>query len=259
MKNLPKTDWRYSNGNISIDPFRQKIIHISGEDRHSDAWESYELLNQYLTNSNGISSFVHSNKELVQFKNEINLAVNYYCSDEYRSKNQTIFDLNTNDLIDFSSQLKVLRRKKKRAMILYFLFVIILNLGIYAATHINQKIAYLFIASSFISIIILFTMVSEFLNKPKFGKGLITNYKTGKSTVVDGKQISITSYFLVIGQQNLYSFKNNKIDQSNFFLENEITYQVSQALYFKYKFSGTYINFITSSKNEIFEIIDSQL
>lgn len=259
MKNILKTTWNYSNGQVSIDPYRQKIIHQSGFDRHSDAMESVEILSQYIQNSTVISPFIRSNIELLNFEKEINQAVEYYLSRTYIQEYETIFNAQPTDLIDYSSTLTFIRKKKNRSFIVYLAFILLLNTGIYAATLLNEKIVYMFIISSLVTVILIYTMFSEFISNPKFVKGMILSVKTGKPILVAGKQIPSTSFFIVVGQQYLYDFKNNQIDIKDFIFKNEITYQVSKELYDKYKTSGSYINFITSSKNEIFTIVSSYI
>jgi hypothetical protein len=117
----------------------------------------------------------------------------------------------------------------------------------------------MFIVSTLLTIILVYTLISDYVSKPKFGKGMILYTKTGKPTLVAGKQVPSTSFFIVVGQQILYDFKNNTIDTNHFVFKNEITYQVSKELYEKYRFPYSYINFITKSKNEIYLVLDSYM
>ena len=259
MKNEPKTTWEYSNGTISIDPYRQKIIHQSGHDRHSDAWESVEALSIYLKNSTIILPFIESNQELKQHKDEITKAVEYFSSESFIEKNQTIFYVQPSDLIDYSSHLSILRKNKNRSLILFIVFILVLNIGIYLGTLLNDRIVYMFIVSTLLTIILVYTLIADYVSKPKFGKGMILYTKTGKPTLVAGKQVPSTSFFIVVGQQILYDFKNNTIDTNHFVFKNEITYQVSKELHEKYRLSYSYINFITKSKNEIHAVLDTYM
>lgn len=259
MKNDPKTTWKYSNGAISIDPYRQKIIHQSGLDRHSDSWESVEALIVFLKKSTSILPFINSNKELTKYKDDITKAVEYFSSESYILNNETIFSIRPSDLIDYSSKLSILRKNKIRSFILYIIFILVLNGGIYLGSLLNDRIVYMFIVSTFLTIILVYTLILDYVSKPKFGKGMILNTKTGKYTLVAGKQVPSTSFFMVVGQQNLYSIKNNTIDTNNYVIKNNVTYQVSREIYEKYRLPNSCINFITKSKNEIHEILDSYL
>ncbi len=258
MENKPKTNWDYTNGQVSIDPYRQKIIHQSGNDRHSDAMESEVLLSKFTIESNLISDFIRTNIELKKFVDEINHSVKYYSSESYFKDNKTIFNIEQQDLIDFSQTLKTLQRKKKQALILYSLFIITLNGGIYLATFLNERIVYLFIVSALVTIILLYTMISNFLEQPKFGKGVIVSFKRNESTVLAGKNIHSTSLFIEIGQHHLYNFRNYQIDSENYSTIFENTnYQLNKEMLEKISKYDSYVNFITSSKNEIYLIINS--
>lgn len=259
MKNEPKTSWTYSNGTILIDPYRQKIIWQSGQERHWDAWESVEPLSIYLKNSTKILPFVQSNEELMKHEDEITKAVEYFSSEIFLINNPTIFNAKPSDLIDYSTTLSILRKKKNRNLLLFTALILFLNIGIYLGTLLNDRIAYMFIVSAFLTILLSYSILSDYIKEPKFGKGIILFTKTGKPNVVAGKQVPSTSFYIVVGQQTLYRFKKNTLDTNNYEFKNEITYQVSKEIYTKYKLPYSYINFITSSKNEIFTVLDSYM
>lgn len=256
MKKMPNTAWNYSNGEVCIDPYHQKIIWQSGQDRHQDAMESVELLSQYIKNSNVISPYIKSNIELNKYEKEINQAVEYYSSFDYIKENQTVLNIQSNDLNEYSSIFNLIRKNKNRSLIGYLVFILLLNLGIYAATFLNERIVFMFIISAFVTGILIYTIITDFLAKPKFGKGIIAAYKGGESSVLAGKNIHSTSLFIVIGQHHLYNLEKDQIDTKKYAsFDGNTSYQISKELYNKQKPLGSEISFITSSKNEIFKII----
>ena len=250
-----KLEWEFLDISIRIDPYRQIIHHDSGTQRHSDAWGRIEALKMYGSHTNGIKQFIEQNSSLKPFQSEITRSIEYYSSDSYLQANDTIFNLSDSYRVNGHAYLQRFEKQRKMIILFYVIFIIFLNGGIYLSSMLNERIQYFFIVSILLCLLIVYDIISRIRYSPKIGVGQIIDYAAGTAQVIAGKHVPSTSYFLVLGQQSLYSLQGKGVSKKDCKLEFNTRYQVSKSLYDQHRTSGNIV-FITSNDNEILEIVD---